>query len=263
MSLEMQETDNSVYLYKNKYPLSLGFMMNDDILELEDKNAVNPFEYQNSIMKLATGIENPCFTAQPVSLVEYKNMTVRKKGYGNYSFSKDNSNLSASAIYSFDGIDGGYLYGYATNGSCDKVSVKSDGEFIESDISIEDYPIVFPMGNGQAGSTADVEIFAKSDSSSGSYNLMIYALKQNAFEEAYNKLADEQLNITSFSDNKITGDIDVIEDGILYLSMPYEKGWTVRVDGKKIETTKVLSSMLGAKVSAGHHTGSVLRDGRF
>ena len=36
--------------------------------------------------------------------------------------------------------------------------------------------------------------------------------------------------------------------------MPYEKGWTVRVDGKKIETTKVLSSMLGAKVSAGHHT---------
>ena len=254
MSLEMQETDNSVYLYKNKYPLSLGFMMNDDILELEDKNAVNPFEYQNSIMKLATGIENPCFTAQPVSLVEYKNMTVRKKGYGNYSFSKDNSNLSASAIYSFDGIDGGYLYGYATNGSCDKVSVKSDGEFIESDISIEDYPIVFPMGNGQAGSTADVEIFAKSDSSSGSYNLMIYALKQNAFEEAYNKLADEQLNITSFSDNKITGDIDVIEDGILYLSMPYEKGWTVRVDGKKIETTKVLSSMLGAKVSAGHHT---------
>ena len=146
------------------------------------------------------------------------------------------------------------MYGYATNGSCDKVSVKSDGEFIESDISIEDYPIVFPMGNGQAGSTADVEIFAKSDSSSGSYNLMIYALKQNAFEEAYNKLADEQLNITSFSDNKITGDIDVIEDGILYLSMPYEKGWTVRVDGKKIETTKVLSSMLGAKVSAGHHT---------
>lgn len=254
MALEVQATENSVYLYKNKYPLSLGFMMNDDILELEDKNAVNPFEYQNNVIKLATGSENPCFTAQPVALVEYKNMTVQKNGYGNYSFSKEKENLSASAIYSFDGVENGYLYGYANNGSCEKVSVKSDGTVVESEVSIEDYPIVFPMGNGQAGSTADVEIFAKSDKNSGNYNLMIYALKKDAFEEAYNKLADEQLKITSFSDTEITGYIDVIEDGILYLSMPYEKGWTVKVDGEKVKTTKVLHSMLGAEVSAGHHT---------
>ncbi|MCM1505631.1 MAG: YfhO family protein [Ruminococcus flavefaciens] len=254
MSLEMQKIEDSVYLYKNNYPLSLGFMMNDDILELEDKNAVNPFEYQNNVMKLATGSENPCFTAQPVALVDYKNMTVTKNGYGKYSFTKDNKNLSASTVYSFDGVEDGYLYGYANNGGCDKLSVKCDGNIIESEVSVEDYPIVFPMGNAQAGSTTDVEIFAKSDKDSGSYNLMIYALKKSAFEEAYNKLADEQLNITSFSDTEITGDIDVINDGILFLSIPYEKGWSVYVDGVKTETTKVLHSMLGAEVSAGHHT---------
>lgn len=254
MSLEMQKIENNVYLYKNKYPLSLGFMVNDDILELEDKNAVNPFEYQNNIIRLATGSEDACFTAQPVALVDYKNMSVQKNGYGNYNFKKENENLSASAVYSFDGLDGAYLYGYANNGSCDKLSVKCDGTVIESEVSVEDYPVVFTMGNGQAGSTADVEIFAKSDTTSGSYKLMIYALRQNAFEKAYNLLADEQLNITSFGDTKITGDIDVIEDGILYLSMPYEKGWTVKVDGEKVKTVKVLHSMLGAEVPAGHHT---------
>lgn len=254
MSLEMQDSENGVYLYRNKYPLSLGFMVSHDILEIEDRNGVNPFEYQNNVIKLATGSEKPCFTAQPVALVDYKNMNAQKKGYGNYSFSKENKNLSASAVYSFDGVENGYLYGYANNGSCDKISVKSEEGVIESDVSIEDYPVVFPMGNGQEGTTTDVEIFAKKDSNSGSYNLMIYALKKDAFEEAYNRLADEQLNITSFSDTRITGDIDVIEDGILYMSMPYEKGWTVRVDGKEVKTVKVLHSMMGAEVPAGHHT---------
>lgn len=254
MSLEMQDSENGVYLYRNKYPLSLGFMVSHDILEIEDRNGVNPFEYQNNVIKLATGSEKPCFTAQPVALVDYKNMNAQKKGYGNYSFSKENKNLSASAVYSFDGVENGYLYGYANNGSCDKISVKSEEGVIESDVSIEDYPVVFPMGNGQEGTTTDVEIFAKKDSNSGSYNLMIYALKKDAFEEAYNRLADEQLNITSFSDTRITGDIDVIEDGILYMSMPYEKGWTVRIDGEEVKTVKVLHSMMGAEVPAGHHT---------
>lgn len=254
MSLEMQNSENGVYLYRNKYPLSLGFMVSDDILEIEDRNGVNPFEYQNNVIKLATGSEKPCFTAQPVALVDYKNMNAQKKGYGNYSFSKENKNLSASAVYSFDGVENGYLYGYANNGSCDKISIKSEEGVIESDISIEDYPVVFPMGNGQEGTTTDVEIFVKKDSNSGSYNLMIYALKKDAFEEAYSRLADEQLNITSFGDTRITGDIDVIEDGILYMSMPYEKGWTVRVDGEEVKTVKVLHSMMGAEVPAGHHT---------
>ncbi|MCM1314704.1 MAG: YfhO family protein [Prevotella sp.] len=254
MSLEMQKINDSVYSYKNKYPLSLGYMMNEDILSLEDKNGVNPFEFQNTIIKLATGVENSCFTAQPVALVDYNNITVSKSGYGNYSFIKDNENLAGSAIYSYDGVDGGYLYGYATNGGCDKIKVTSDGTVIESEVSIEDYPVVFPMGNGQAGTTADIEISAKKDNKSGTYNLMVYALKQSAFEEAYNKLADEQLNITSFSDDKISGEIDVIQDGILFMSMPYEKGWTVYVDGEKTETMPVLHSMMGARVSAGHHT---------
>lgn len=254
MALEMQKLDGSVYLYKNKYPLSLGYMMNENILELEDKNGVNPFEYQNTVINLATGVENPCFTAQPVALVDYNNMTVKKSGYGNYSFTKDNESLSASTIYSYDGVENGYLYGYANNGGCDKIKVTSDGTVIESEVSIEDYPVVFPMGNGQAGTTADVEISAKEDKKNGSYTLVVYALKQNAFEEAYNKLADEQLNITSFSDDKISGDIDVIQDGVLFLSMPYEKGWTVYVDGEKTETFPVLHSMMGARVSAGQHT---------
>ncbi len=253
MALNAEKETNDVYLYKNNYPLSLGFMMNEDILSMSGKPAANPFEYQNDIIQLATGIEG-CFTAQPVALVDYKNMTVTKNGYGNYTFTRENDNLSASSVYSYDGVENGYLYGYATNGSCDKLNVRCDGVTVDSEVSIEDYPVVFPMGNGQKGSTSDVEIFAKSDSTSGSYKLMVYSLKKDVFEEAYKNLADEQLEITSFSDTEITGNINALNDGVMFLSVPYEKGWTVYVDGEKAKTTKVLDSMLGVKLSAGQHS---------
>lgn len=253
MALSTEKEENGVYLYKNNYPLSLGFMMNEDILNISGKPAANPFEYQNDIIKLATGVEG-CFTAQPVALVDYKNMDVKKSGFGNYTFSCGNESVSSSSVYSYDGVENAYLYGYATNGGCDKLSVRCDDTTVDSEVSIEDYPIVFPMGNGQAGSTSTVEIFAKKDSSSGSYKLMVYALKKDVFEEAYRNLADEQFEITSFSDTEITGNINALNDGVMFLSIPYEKGWTVYVDGEKAETTEVLSAMLGVKLSAGQHS---------
>ena len=39
----------------------------------------------------------------------------------------------------------------------------------------------------------------------------------------------------------------------MFLSIPYEKGWSVYIDGEKAETVKLMQSMLGVKVSAGEH----------
>ena len=39
----------------------------------------------------------------------------------------------------------------------------------------------------------------------------------------------------------------------MFLSIPYEKGWSVYIDGKKADTFKVLHSMLGVEVSEGNH----------
>ena len=109
------------------------------------------------------------------------------------------------------------------------------------------------MGNGQGGSTLTAELTIDENADSGNYTIMVYALDQNAFENAYAELADEQLEITEFSDTKITGNINAAKDGVMYLSIPYEKGWSVYVDGEETETVKVLNSMLGAEIEAGSH----------
>ena len=227
--------------------------MNEDILEMEDSDAENPFVYQNKLLKLALGIEDDLYTPQPVALVKYDNMNVMKGSYGNYTFSKEIAGNAAKSTYSFDCMDNYYLYGYATSSSCNTVEVKCDDISADNSVTINKYPIVFPMGNGQSGSTADVTITADGEHESGSYKLMIYALDKNIFDSAYESFADEQLDIESFEDTKITGSIDVKNDGVLYMPVPYEKGWSVYADGQEIETFPVLNSMLGVKLSSGHH----------
>ena len=249
-------------LYKLKYPLSLGFMMNEEVLDMANTAGINPFEYQNEMIKTATGIQEPVFLAQPVTLVKYNNIDVTKNGYGNYTFriEPDESGIS-SAVYSFAGDDSMVLYGYAssTGGACDSVTVtcsddaSAEVKTVDSGKLIESFPIVFAMGNSRTGTTSKVEISPKSGRSSGNFKLMVYGMNKSAFQKAYDALADEQLELTRFDDTRIEGSITAKQDGVLFLSMPYEKGWSVYVDGEEAETFKVFGAMTGVRVKAGQH----------
>jgi uncharacterized membrane protein YfhO len=253
----MTENDYSgnCYMYENNYALSLGYMVSSDILTLDnDKYYESPLVYQNEIMKLASGIDKDCFTPQPVALASYEGMDVTKQGYGNYNFKKDKTASTNAVTYTFNGIDHAYLFGYASNGGCDTARVyNNDSILVDGNIQLDDYSVVFPMGDVQGDGTAQVKLIAKSDSESGNYKLMVYALDMDTFNEEYSRLADEQLQITEFSDTEIKGTVTALEDGILMLSVPYEKGWTVFSDGEKVETTKVADALLGAKITAGEH----------
>ncbi|MBQ8297573.1 MAG: YfhO family protein [Ruminococcus sp.] len=254
MDLTKVGQSGTVYMYENNYPLSLGYMVNSEVLELENTSYLNPFEFQNSILRACTDIGEDVFTAQPVTLASYDGITVTKTSYGDYNFGKENSeDKDCSANYKFSGVEDSYLYGYVTNGGMNTINVTNDGISVDTNISVEDYPIVFPMGNAQEGETASVELKVKEDTVNGNFKLMVYALSQPKFEQAYSQLADEQLQITEFSDTEINGTITALKDGVMFLSIPYEDGWSVYVDGEKAETCKVLQAMLGVEVSEGTH----------
>lgn len=233
--------------------MSVGFMMNRDVLQLEVAASANPFELQNSIVKLATGTQQDIFTRQPVSVITSDTTEIVQNEAGTYTYTVTGDSDDPSATFSYDGVAGAYLYGYARNGSIKTITALSDGVTADSGISAEDYPILFPMGNGQEGSTLDAELRFKSDQQSGAIDLQVYALGQEAFEQAYAELADEQLELTDFSDTRLKGRINVKRRGVLYLSIPYERGWSVYVDGKKTSTFKVFDAMLGAEIGPGEH----------
>lgn len=63
----------------------------------------------------------------------------------------------------------------------------------------------------------------------------------------------EAMDITSIKNDTITGTININEDGYLVTSIPYDKGFTIKIDDEVIETLKVNEAFLGAKLEKGVH----------
>lgn len=255
MALHNCNAIDNVHLFENKYPLSLGYMMDSDILNMTDSDGSNPFEYQNELIMRATGIHKSIYTPRPSASVRYEDMEATRNGLGNYSFRNEKESGTASAEYTFDGVKNSYLYGYAgcTGGCIDDITIKCGEYVLDNGKLIESHPLVFPMGNAQEDETSTVRITSKDGTKTGNFRLMVYALDQNVFETAYNALADEQLVIDRFSDTEISGAVTAKKDGVLFLSIPYEKGWKVYVDGSETETFPLMQSMLGVSISEGSH----------
>ena len=250
--LELASEEGTVKLYKNKYPVSLGFMMDDKILDLSGYG-VNPFEYKNDVMSYATGIDLNLFTAQPVYLANYTNVVTEKQSYGEYSFSVDDRDHSAKAFYEYAPVEGGHLYGYFRGNNIKEIDVNNGSLSVESGIKSEGYSISFPLGDFNEGNTAEVVLKFEDDADFGNYSIVAYSLDEEIFKQMYERIVDEQLEITEFSDTRIKGRINAKKAGVLYLSIPYEKGWSVYIDGEKAETFPVLNAMLGVNASAGEH----------
>lgn len=53
--------------------------------------------------------------------------------------------------------------------------------------------------------------------------------------------------------DKISGNIDVTNDGYFNLSIPYDEGFTIKVDGQEVEYEKVNKSFIGFAIKKGNH----------
>ncbi len=61
------------------------------------------------------------------------------------------------------------------------------------------------------------------------------------------------LKLTSYKDDNITGKISVRNNKILVLTVPYDEGWTIYIDGSKNTPLKVDNGLIGIKLSPGNH----------
>ena len=75
-----------------------------------------------------------------------------------------------------------------------------------------------------------------------------------AFQEAYDRLSGQALQVESFKDTEIRGAVTAKEDGVLFTSIPYTAGWKAFVDGKPAEVIGLGDNgVVGVPVSMGTH----------
>ena len=83
--------------------------------------------------------------------------------------------------------------------------------------------------------------------------LCAYSLNEEVFEEFYKELDKGKLNVTSYNETTINGDINVPHDSMIFTSIAYDAGWKVYVDNKPVKIKKIYNSYLGFNISKGKH----------
>ena len=81
-----------------------------------------------------------------------------------------------------------------------------------------------------------------------------YYLDEEAFRATIDELKQNPLVVEEFREDHIKGTVTADEDGILFTSIAWEPGWTIKVDGEKIEAVQLAEALVGIPVTAGTHT---------
>jgi Predicted membrane protein len=246
---ELFSKNGPVSIYKNKYPLSIGFRV-DYAAYNWNNNLTNPFDVQEDFLKTSLGKAYDVFTNVPISSENYDNMErIKLSNDLRYAYKNLNSSKVGNAVLTFNAPETKqmYLFMFANRSYKTKVTVNEKTVEYETRRGL-----TIDLGVLEKGAEIKLE-FEVHAANDGYFNLQAVTFDENLWQEAYTNLADEQLNITSFSDTKIKGNINALDDGFIYTSIPYEPGWTVKVDGEEVLVEALKNAMIAVDVEAGYH----------
>lgn len=238
---------DDINVYLNRYNLPLGFMVDDDILSLELKE-YEPFINQNNILKSMDNNIDDVFYKNEFN-VKLNNLRLD----GN-TYVKVNKNIDASLKFNVSLNHSGLLYGFLSSKSHDKIDILLNGKSL-IDINDENsfYYNTFSLGEFYKSDSVTIEVLLLDDKLRLD-DVMFYTLDLGKFNEAVRILNDNAyLDIIDYKHDYIKANVLVSDDLVLYTSIPYDSGFKVYVDGKKVKTDKCLDSLLCLDLDNGSH----------
>jgi len=273
------KTIGNINIFKNNYYLPLGFMY-DSFLTNKEFSSMNKEEKDNTILKgfILDEKERPIndmnlltkdninnndysFIQTSLSQVSVVNLNIISNNLPQYYEYKalnnnpqiilpiSNPKVFENLLISMDII--------SENSSTGQVFWKDSNEIFNerksSNFSIKPgenhYEIIL-------GSVKAESIRLDIGDLPGKYivkNLQIKSKNMNAYKSNIMKLKENILNVNQYSDNFIKGQINTDKDGLLFLAIPYDKGWIMKVDDKKVDIQRVNLGFVGTYLKKGFH----------
>lgn len=244
------------HIYKNSQSLPIGFMTEDTLLDEKGIVGNNAFEKQNDLFRKATGLDGDLYTRVPFidedeELHYYVEGNVRVSGKaetGSFTVREDEKTDDYKLKFYVDVEADVPIFAYVKGRNFK--SVKTHGATYK--LLARNY--IFPVGIFDEGEEAEFEFkFDSSFDESARLTFMLYKLDEDLFEEGMRLLRDETLEITTYESTRIEGSVEADEDGVLYMSIPYDEGWTLYVDGEKTEITPLENAMICVRLTEGKH----------
>ena len=246
------DMEGDLYLYENNYTLPFGFFVNTEserksdveILELEKlfgtvgeltevikeeteeeiaEEALTPLTLQNRLVS-ALSADSPLF--ESISAERTKNNSV---------------------VITAD--RDGYIYAFTDSSKITEVTASTnyeEEETLEFKKLTNEY--IMDLGYHHTG-----DIITLETEDEGTLRVSAYVMNENVLAECLSTLSEQSMTLDSYDSNHVKGHITLEGDGELVLSVPYEPGWTLKVDGEVTEVNIFEDCFISVPLSDGEH----------
>lgn len=213
------KADSTSAVYENPYALSIGVAASNDIQNSTLKIG-NPFEKQNDLYSKILGREVKLYTKIEATNTE-----------NDENLKQWNVTVPSGSI--------GYLYinKDAIAGSYWPVALTIDQRTIENEAWRFDNNIrqIADASDAPSQHTVSIGVAEGYTDMPQDNEPVFYALNLDVFKQIINEIMTSEFIPTVFEDGRIEGDYTAKDDGNLLLSVPYDEGWNVTVNGTAAE----------------------------
>lgn len=248
---EQEYTDGTITSWANKDALSVGYMTDTAVIDYapDYDNDLDVFDKTNAWIKsmgagdvykpVVLNVESSQGFASATTSGKVLNLTSTSNMQSNeysYNLTVDNADIGSDV----------YIYANSKKGGTVTIKCGDTTRRFE----IRSFQII--TAGVFDGTPININV-KYSENPGSSLAVYGYQLDRAGYEQMLAKFSDEQLQVTDYDSTSLSGHVDVKEDGLLFLSIPYAEGWTVEIDGEKGEITSVQDAFMGIKLQTGSH----------
>ena len=266
-SFEKYEEVDGFSAYRNKYYLPLAYCVDNDTVNFESEKDSNPFLTQNELFTAMSRAEAP-FDYCELQSIGTENLsyeTVSKdvsKHTETYRAKLVNAEETGYIIFNYVLPHDGECYVYISHERKKRgTTVSISGEEYDYTKSVSNYFVepkgICFFGERREGELLTVKIPINEKTAKKDISVYAAVLNKNNFIEGYNKLKESTMTLTEFGSTSFKGIVNAEEDSLLFTSVPYDRGWSVVLDGRELlenEITAVDGAYISVPVLKGENT---------
>lgn len=246
------DIEGNLYLYENNYTLPFGFFVNTESNEKSGMEITELNKLFGTVSDLTEVIKEE--TEEEIAEEALTPLTLQNRFASVFSTDSplfesvvtDRPNKS-TVIITAD--KAGYIYAFTDSSKITEVTATTNNEEDDLKFTKLNNEYIMDLGYHHAGDTIILET-----EDEGTLYVSAYVMNETVLAECLETLSAKPMTLDSYNSNHVGGHITVEGKGELVLSVPYEPGWTLKVDGEITEMNIFEDCFISVPLSEGEHT---------
>lgn len=249
-NINIVEEAEKCSIWENPTALPIAFGASRNIVNLEVSDEIHPITSQNNIVNLLYGEDINVFEKLSPAEFEAQNVTINDNtDWRKSSYQRNDDSANVDFRYKYICPNDAPVY-IEHNFRAGNLTVNINGN--ERNINTGGAENFKCLGEYPAGTEINITLHAE-NVNSGCFGLDIYSFNMEKWQNVYNRLSLSGLDVTSFKNTRVEGNINIAQSGVVFTSIPQDGGWKVYVDGVKTDNFTIGGSLIGFNLSEGNH----------